>query len=82
MLEQELKYYKKHKAELLTHYEGQVALIKGNALHGTFTKADEAFEKGVHLFGNTPFLIRAILEEEQVEYSPSLSTGVISALLQ
>jgi len=79
VLEQELIYFEAHKSEWLQHYKGQVALVKGTALHGTFTTGHEAFEAGVRLFGRASFLVKEILEEDQTIQYPALAVGMISA---
>ena len=78
-LETELQYYEEQKAELLKHYEGQFALIRGAELVGTFTTHEEAFTAGVENFGNVPFLIQTIEEETEFIQHPSLAVGIISA---
>jgi len=79
VLDTELKYYENMKAELLAHHEGQYALIKGNQLVGTFSTLEEAFTAGVEHFGNVPFLIQFVQEEEEIIQHPSLAVGIISA---
>lgn len=79
VLEVELKYYLDQKVELLTHYKGQFALIKDAGLEGTFTTHEEAFSAGVEKFGNVPFLIQHIQEEDEFIQHPSLTVGLISA---
>lgn len=79
VLEQELTYFEAMRDEWLRHYEGQVALVKGEELHGTFTTSAEAFEAGVHLFGTQAFLIKKLEVDGQVVQYPALSVGMISA---
>jgi len=78
-LEQELQYFDAHKSELLEHYAGQFALIKGDSLLGTYTTLEEAFEAGVRALGNQPFLIKQVLETEEVIQYPALAVGMIHA---
>ena len=78
-LEREIEYFKSQKQELLRHYKGQLVLIKGEELSGTFTTHHEAFVAGVKRFGNVPFLIQPVLEEDEVVQLPALSIGVLSA---
>ena len=79
VLQIELKYYSDQKVELLKHHKGQIALIKAAKLEGTFTTHEEAFSAGVQKFGNVPFLIQHIQEDDEFVQHPSLSVGIISA---
>ena len=79
VLDQELAYFDKQRKEWLHYYNGQVALVKGEKLYGTFTTISEAFDAGVHLFGTQPFLIKEIEEEDKVIQYPALSVGILSA---
>ncbi len=58
----ELKYYESQKANLLTAYKGQVVLIRGETLVGGFPTEEEAYQAGIRLFGNLPFLIVRVEE--------------------
>lgn len=78
-LEKELQYFETIKSELLKHHLDQFALIKDEVLLGTFTKMEEAYEEGVNRYGNEPFLIKRIAENESPESLPSLMSGVIRA---
>ena len=79
VLDVELSFYQSTKAELLKHYTGQYALIKGQELVGTFSTHEQAFSAGVQKFGNVPFLVQSIQEEEEFIQHPSLAVGIISA---
>ena len=78
-LEREMEYFESQKEEWLRYYRGQLALIKGEELAGTFTTHHEAFVAGVKRFGNVPFLIQPVLEEDEVAQIPALCVGVLSA---
>lgn len=78
-LEREITYFESNKEEWLRYYKGQIALIKGDELVGTFTTQQEAFAAGIKRFGNVPFLLQAVLEENEVAQFPALSVGVLSA---
>lgn len=78
-LEIELGFYNEQKAELLKHYEGQFALIKGKELIGTYTTWGEAFNDGVKRLGNVPFLIKQVQEKDEVVQFPALSVGALNA---
>ena len=78
-LEKEWEFYQAHKDELLRHYKGQFVLIKDDNLLGTYTLFPEAFDAGVRLLGNQPFLIQQVTETEEVIQYPSLTVGMINA---
>jgi len=78
-LKTELRFYNDQKEELLKHYKGQFALIKGKKLIGTYTTWEEAFNDGVQKLGNVPFLIREVQEKDEVVQFPALLVGAISA---
>ena len=79
VLDEELAYFNKQRNEWLHYYKGQIALVKGEELLGTFTTISEAFDAGVQRFGTQPFLIKEIQEEDQVIQYPALSVGMLSA---
>ncbi len=79
VLEEELAYYNQHRAELLSKYEWKFLLIKGSELIGSFENAEAAYQAGLQRFGNTPFLIKQVLREEQVHQIPALSLGILHA---
>jgi hypothetical protein len=79
VLETELEFFRQHKDEWLRYYKGKVALVKDQVLVGTFTTEKEAFSAGVQQFGNVSFLVKAIVEKEELVQFPSLAVGVISA---
>jgi hypothetical protein len=78
-LTQELAFFEAKQAELLKHYRGQFALIKGRELVGTFTKREEAYAEGVNRFGNVPMLIKQIVPSDEPERIPALMHGLINA---
>jgi len=75
MFEGELQYFAEHKKDLLQHYEGQYVVIKGNSFLGTYTTEKEAYEAALNRFGNVPFLIKKMAEEEEVVRFPALALG-------
>ena len=79
MFEEELKYYKANKEELLKHYENQYVVIKDNELVGAYTTEQEAYEAALGKFGNAPFLIKRVMKEEEVVRFPALAIGVVNA---
>ncbi len=77
VLQKELEFYSKNKEKYLTTYKEQFVLIKGEELVSSFTTDEEAYMAGVAKFGNEPFLIKKVMEEEQTESIPALTAGVI-----
>ena len=49
-LAQELSFFDEKKAELLKHYRGQFALIKGRELFGMFTSGRRRMRRGESLW--------------------------------
>ena len=78
-LDQELLFFNQIKGELLTHNKGQFALIKATMLVGTFTTWEEAFIAGTKQFGNVPFLIKQVQEQDETAQAPALVVGAICA---
>jgi hypothetical protein len=79
MFEEEMKYYNEHRAELLSKYELKYLLIKGSVVAGGFDNSEEAYRDGLRRFGNTSFLIKLVLREEQVQQIPALRLGILHA---
>lgn len=81
VLTEELRLYSKEKKNFLKSYRGQFVLIKGQKLVGSFTTEAEAYKVGVERFGNSPFLIKKVVQEEQKADIPALTIGVINVSL-
>ena len=78
-LEKELEFYKSQYKQLLSHYENQFVLIKGDKLLGSFTKDSEAYEAGLEQLGNQPFLIKRVVKGEEIDRAPALVLGLLNA---
>jgi hypothetical protein len=78
-LDTELRFFEKNRAEWLKRAPGKWALVKGEALVGTFDTAENAYIEGVRRFGNVTFLVKQILASDPVESSPALMLGVLNA---
>jgi hypothetical protein len=63
-LEEELKTFEAHRTELLGRAKGQFVLIKGNRIVDTFVSQEDALKRGYQEFGNSPFLVKQILDVE------------------
>jgi hypothetical protein len=78
ILQKELTYFEKHKPEYLKLYKGQFVLIKGEQFEQAFTTDQEAYRAGLEKFGNQPFLIKQVLEDEAKVSYPALTVGAIN----
>ncbi len=81
VLKEELDFFESKREEWLKIYEGKYALVKEKKLIDTFTTLEEAYQKGVELFGDSPFLIKVVLKQDEVEKIPALTLGIIHAHL-
>jgi len=70
-LREEIEFYNSIKSELLGKAKNEYALIKGNELVGTYRSKEDAIRQGYKLFGNTPFLVKHVVEVELPEYFTS-----------
>ena len=78
-LRKEYEYYLKIKPELLAKSKGKFALIKGEELIGTFDTDGDAYKFGLSKFGNTPFLIIKVSEQDESTHIPILELGLLDA---
>jgi hypothetical protein len=78
VLQTELNFYNKRKEELLRVYKGQFVLIKGEKFIGAYTTDAEAYKAGLEQFGNHPFLIKQVLEDDTNVSYPALTVGAIT----
>ena len=79
VLEKELQVFETRKTDWLKHHEGKYALVRDEEVVGFFDTAEAAYIEGVGKWGNMPFLVKQILEEEVVEQSPALMCGLLHA---
>jgi hypothetical protein len=78
VLQNELDFFNKKKDELLRLYKGQFVLIKGEEFKGAFTTDSEAYKSGLEQFGNHPFLIKQVLDDDTKVSYPALTVGAIN----
>ena len=78
ILQIELDFFNKKKDELLRLYKGQFVLIKGEKLIGSYTTDGEAYKAGLEQFGNQPFLIKQVLDDDTKVSYPALTVGAIN----
>ena len=65
-LEVEIEFFESKRSELLAKASGEYALIHGKELVGTFKAEEDALKIGYERFGNSPFLVKQILEFDEV----------------
>ena len=65
ILSKELETYEKNKPKLLKDSRGKFALIKGEEVVNVFDTYADAVKVGIDKFGNSPFLVKQILEVDQ-----------------
>jgi hypothetical protein len=80
-LKEELEFFESMRAEWVGSYRDRFVLIKGKDLVGVFDTFGDAYRIGVEKFGNHPFLIKRVTEEEQIEKFPALTLGIVHANL-
>lgn len=81
VLKPELDYFEKEKDNLLKTHAGKHVLIKGQKVVGTFDNLEEAYRRGLELFGVSPFLIKQVQKAQQTQQAPALTLGLLHAHL-
>jgi len=66
LLKKDLDYFESKLDELLGKSKGEYALIHEGQLIDTFKSKEDAIKKGYELFGNSPFLVKLIIEVEEI----------------
>jgi len=79
VLEKEFKFFQSKMEEWLKNYRGKFVLIKGEELIHVFNTFEDAYKEGVKRYGNQPFFIKKVDEEERIEMLPALTLGIIHA---
>ena len=67
-LEQEYKFFLSHLEEFSKMHLHQFVLIKGEQVVDFFASYENALRDGLQRFGNVPFFIEEVKEEEEVHY--------------
>lgn len=80
-LERELEFFESRRKEWLKDYKNKFVLIKGEELIDVFNTLEDAYKEGVKRYGNQPFLIKQVTEEEEMETLPAFTSGIIHAHL-
>lgn len=76
LLDQELQTYEKEKDRLLAQAKGKFVLIKGDQVVDFFDTETDAIRHGYEHLGNTPFLVKQVLEIEVPIHFSSQLLGV------
>ena len=72
-LEREMRYFNTIRHEFLGRARGEYVLIKDDVLIGTWRSKIDAINSGYERFGNTPFLVKKILEfDETASFTSNL----------
>jgi hypothetical protein len=72
--ERELAVYEKHKPDLLKRAQGQYVVVYGDTLIGPYSDYTDAYREGVRAFGDVEMLIKQILPEDPVTFSPTIGS--------
>ena len=67
ILSKEIETYEKNKLKLLAENRGKFVLIKGEKIINIFDTYADAMKVGIDKFGNTPFLVKQILDVEPTQ---------------
>lgn len=67
-LEQEYKFFLSHLKEFSKTHLHEFVLIKGEQVVDFFISYEKALREGLSRFGNVPFFIEEVKEEEEVHY--------------
>ena len=76
-LSQELAYFESIRKSLVKHNFNQFAVIKGEILLGTYSNFDDAFNAGIDEYGAEIFLVKKVLEKDEVQSNPALTIGLM-----
>ncbi len=82
VLKDVLKTYEDNKANLLKSDRGKFVLIKDEKIIAVYDTYDDAIKVGIDKFGNTPFLVKQILEVEPTGNFTSNLIKIVPPCLQ
>lgn len=78
-LEVEIRYFEQNREALLKRAAGKFVLIKGEECIGVFDTAENAYKEGAGKFPGEAFLIKQVLQEDQINEMPAFYTGLLYA---
>ncbi len=81
VLTKELAFFNKNKAAYLKQYKDKYLLIKNEELIGSYDSDEQAYRVGIEKFGNQPFLIKQVLEQDPTLTVSALYVGLMNASL-
>jgi hypothetical protein len=73
----ELAAFEARKEELLELCRGKLAVFKESEFLGVFDTPQAAYEAGLNKWGNVPFLIKPVVQEEKPKQFPALCLGLL-----
>ena len=76
ILAKELKFLEDNRSQLVLEYGNKILLIHGDNVIDAFESEHEATTRGVQLFNQGPFLVRAPHQEDITLNVPVLSLGI------
>ena len=82
ILAKELETYEENKQRLLSESQGKFVLIRGGDIINVFDTYSDAVKVGIDKFGNTPFLVKKIVEFEEKQNFTSNLIKVKTSCLQ
>jgi hypothetical protein len=80
-LQKEYEFYLQIRPNLLRDSKEKFAVIKAQKLEGVFDTDSDAYRAGLAKFGNVPFLIIQVSEEDQNTRIPLLELGIVTLLV-
>ena len=76
LLQEELQTYERERSRLLGEAEGKFVLIHGSEILGPYESEMDAVSEGYRRFGNVPFLVKRVVQVEEVEHLISGLLGI------
>ncbi|MBW8011203.1 MAG: hypothetical protein FVQ83_08185 [Chloroflexi bacterium] len=74
-ISKEIKVFEKNRASLVEKSRGKFALVYKDKVIGIFDTEEEAIQIAYNKFGNVPFLVKEILEEDRIIISGQISNA-------
>ena len=65
ILRLEIEAFEKNRVEWLKHHAGKFAVLKGSDICGFYDSDENALVAGLEKYGDVPFLIKEVLEEDR-----------------
>lgn len=81
VLQHEIEFFESKKQDWLKLYKNQFVLVKDYKLAGIYSAYQDAVNAGFTQFGNQPFLVKQVADQEPLAQIPALFVGAIHAHL-